>query len=490
MTDNIMPSYVDKRIRLSDDPVFRALAAADFLCHKENVKLLFTPEYADINRIGSCVGHFRGFNLDYALDFLFNNHAKLRKDFRIQLPYGMNSQEDVVGYLKPPFSNATVFDIADSLYKTGITDKSPTQIFAYAQNMIDQYENWLVNAIIGNPRSKLVDNSGQPLFGLVGLLKEEIKDIDAFLGGTILGLQVMDSDKFRSEAADARGFNIGFGITTPVHLKKMVDYPGIDSKDLGTLSEIDVYRMLPLNPNTPLTVARQIFYEQVLPGLVQSEIVIRDSANQDRDITSGYVRIHNHRGSGTSDVTAVAACYLMGGRNMALGNELADAQDTMQVFASNLHFGGQDEKIIEKLRSQYPQFERLVQKYTQPEYAHTLIQFAFEDPGLPFRLASCSQSYKWRDVAGYGFNPTERGERLERRLATTMQREMWFLNHFGEQFDRGSVSRFLPNWPMGFERTDSREIMDHVLKTAGRFYKARLFPDGSWIYKNTKNFKQ
>jgi hypothetical protein len=141
--------------------------------------------------------------------------------------------------------------------------------------------------------------------------------------------------------------------------------------------------------------------------------------------------------------------------------------------------------MIERLISKYPSFHRLVDKYTQPEYTNTLIEWAYEDPTLNFQLPSCSQSYQWRYVARMSPNNQHSNQlSMGDRFPTTLQREIWFFEHFSQQYFRSSVSRQIPNWPVGFEAENSRQIMDHFLKRARRFVNEGKFPPGSWIYSN------
>ncbi len=475
--------FVDPRIRLYEDPLFRALVVADILSHIDSVELFLEEPYRLINRMSSSVGHFRSNHLGNAASMLLNNRDYLVRAYDIRLPRFANI-EDLFSELKPPFSNATFFDIACSLYLTGFVEETPDEIMAYAQGIQDEFEDWVVGIIEGKKKDmRLVDSHGNPLFGIsffrdIDLLDFEGND-ESCLAGLIWGLYVMDSDFYRARAADRLGFDIGFGKTVPISLPNLFSSP-IDCElaDLLLLSSLETGDVVGLKENPPLSELREFFYESVLPRLVDLGIVIDRDTVQDENTTSGYVRIHGYKGSGTSDISAFCAAWLMAGPRAALALELADAQDTLQVLAKELRFGGQDESLIERLRKRYTYFDEMVGKYTDERYTDPLILFAYEDPTLKFFLPSCSQSYQWRNVYPESFPKTPFGK----RLSATLSREIWFLKNFAQQYSTGSISRRLPRWPVGFERANSKMIFDYFIKQAHRFVDNRIFPPESWIY--------
>jgi len=239
--------------------------------------------------------------------------------------------------------------------------------------------------------------------------------------------------------------------------------------DLKTLSSLDTIEFLSLPPETPLPVVEKIFYQTILQDLIKAGIVVQGKAKQGKEVTAAYVRIK--KGPGTADFMSIGFGWLAKGKFGSLGVLLGDAEDTAQVLARDIYFGGQDEILFNEFMK-HKRFRETVEPYLQPEWTDTLIKWSFEDPTVGFPIASCSQSYQSR--LNYDEGDT----------FTTLRKETWFFEHFRRQFESGSVARDIPRWPVGFERTSSRQYLDYILKQAHYFKDKAIFPKGSWIYEN------
>jgi hypothetical protein len=460
------PLQVDTQIHLYEDPLFNALVIADFLRFQELVDLDLSEPYETYNRILSLVGHFSNGDIHGAAKFLFSNYKNLREKYNLGLPRRIETPDTLLDEVKSPFANVTAYDIAKVLSGYGLIEAKPEEIFGFAQSMINEYRLWLLDSFNGKARTKLVDSRGNPLFGLKAVQDIEFrseKEYDAFWIGTAWALAVMDNFSYRART----GPDIGGGICVPINLEKMINAPLEMMHDLKTLSSLDTIEFLSLPTETPLPVVEEIFNQTILQDLIKSGIIVQGKAKQGKDVTAGYVRIK--RGPGTADFMSIGFGWLTKGKFGSLGVLLGDAEDTAQVLARDIYFGGQDEMLFNEFMK-HPRFKETVEPYLQPEWTNALIRWSYEDPTVGFPIASCSQSYQSR--LNYDEDDT----------FTTLRKETWFFEHFKRQFDSGSVARDIPRWPVGFERTPSRQYLDYILKKAHYFRNIAIFPERSWIY--------
>ncbi|MEM3374370.1 MAG: hypothetical protein QXE31_04060 [Candidatus Woesearchaeota archaeon] len=438
---------------------------------QENVDLLGLEGLGRIALLGLSIrGHLQQGHIEGALGFLSKNLNLLKQypDFK---KFKFSSFDE---NFKPPYANITPFDILFSLYSNNIIPYEPNQIFKEMQRQIDEVFMFVLKLVdsISNydnyrgQRIKFLESDGKtPLFGLTDLLEYEITQPEqamAFLTCFGWGLGKMDSFEHRYNT----GLPFGGGINLPINLENLPNGKNNIWHDVITLSLIHLPEELGIIQPPNLEKLMKLFNYKILKPL-QEIGLIQNEAVQGPNTLDGYVRIL--RGPGSADFMSYVFSWIIYGPYGGLGMRVADFWDTAEQISSKIVYGGQDNLAYEELLK-LPKFKELIDSNKPLDLA--LSKWSFEDPKARFKpIESCSERYFLQ-----GYNSI-------RGPFNTIITQYNFLKHLPEQFNRGSVERSIPQFPVGFGRASSRGYFDYILQRLHEFNNLGIIPNWSYFAK-------
>ena len=218
------------------------------------------------------------------------------------------------------YPNTTLHDVCDALMLDA--KKIQQEHLDCLNRIVDCIED-----VLKDPKKPFVlhDDKNNPLTGAHIMSGYVVSQPLAFLRGYVAHGYV-DNIDMRLKTGAERNMNIGGGETCAVHLPTMMRY-GLTLDDLGRI---------PIDENKKK--------EYIKKGIIIDE----DYVDATHDIAHGYIR--RQKGYGVSDDQGmIAAGFLFGGKDSAMGSQVADAIDTLEKFLPFVSRKGEDETIAEMI---------------------------------------------------------------------------------------------------------------------------------------------
>jgi hypothetical protein len=262
----------------------------------------------------------------------------IRDDFAaMERKERLSTSEEVEGYLhlqsveghahnghglfhKRRFVNITMGEICRAL------GKDPAKIRVLRQSLIDEVKGWVKAAENGKPRTRLVNDRGEPLYR-VSFLDDFEVDPELVLYGLYYG-GLRDDYSVRARAEKLYGIKIGGGECYAVNT--------------------DVMRKLGLDGDT----LAHGEYADRIEQWKQVGLIVDPPATIDDDGPIQYIYIRHFEGPGHSDDLAIIFSGLVVGFDAALGAFLADATDTFEKFSAT--FTDQDTGLSRYIGEHFP----------------------------------------------------------------------------------------------------------------------------------------
>lgn len=180
----------------------------------------------------------------------------------------------------------------------------PQEVKSERQSLIDGVTQYVDRGLEGTPPTALLDDSGQPLFGISTLRLLAVDPLDVLRGLYLGGLR--DDPDVRFEMERRRGVRIGGGRSYFVDFAKMREL-GLSGDDLAKGE-----------------------WENDIERFRKEGLIVGDDRRSERDVAFQYIR--HRQGTGASDDTSIIAGGLLWGFGVAVGLFLADAIDTFEKY--------------------------------------------------------------------------------------------------------------------------------------------------------------
>jgi hypothetical protein len=198
------------------------------------------------------------------------------------------------------FVNTTIDDVVRAL------GHDPEKIKARRQAIIDDISHFAEDAMNGEKRDRLVNESGEPIMGLPFFRDRKVNPRDVLRGLYLGGLR--DNIDIRKETEKARHVKIGGGRCYIIDVKTMLEM-NLDGEKLAEEAHEDRID------------------DYTRRGLIVSTEGVPDPKTQ------RYFYIRHRIGPGQSDDAAFIMAGVMYNADVALGVFLADAIDTLEKYA-------------------------------------------------------------------------------------------------------------------------------------------------------------
>ena len=204
-------------------------------------------------------------------------------------------------FQKSFYVNTTIDDIVRAL------KFDPNKVKTRRQMLIDDIAGFVEDTIKGKPRTRLVNDRGEPFIGVPDLKDIEVNAQDVLRGIYIGGLR--DDPGPRAAAEEKYGITIGYGKCYPVN--------------------IDV--MDKMNFDGELLAHRE--HAGSIEAFKRAGLIIADAdLNKVAPDKIRYLYIRHKIGPGQSDDGALVAAGMVYNKSVALGIFLADAIDTLEKY--------------------------------------------------------------------------------------------------------------------------------------------------------------
>lgn len=231
-------------------------------------------------------------------------------------------------FQKSFYVNTTIDDIVHALRF------DPNKVKTRRQMLIDDIIGFVDDVMKGmvlpgqgKPRSRLVNNKGEPFIGIPCLREIEINPQDVLRGIYMGGLR--DDPGPRAAAEEKYGITIGYGKCYPVNIEVM-DRMNLDGEILAHrehAGSIEAFKRAGL-----------IIAEQDLKKAAPDKV--------------RYLYIRHKIGPGQSDDGALVAAGLVYNKDVALGIFLADAIDTLEKYVHA--YKDQDDELGYHISKNFP----------------------------------------------------------------------------------------------------------------------------------------